>query len=255
MNNNILTNPPSDQNIIDLFKGEWSSKMPAHVDVVSLPGHADLFADPRILWAWEKLGPFTGKKILELGPLEGAHTYMLESLGADKVISVEANTRAFLKCLCVKEIFNLKKSDFKLGSFIPYLKDCEKYDIIVASGVLYHMADPLEFLNLITSKSNKIFIWSHYYNKDIIHQRLDKNLFDESRDLNKSGLIASKRLYPNEALSWAGFSGGKDSYAYWIEKESLLKYFEDRGYNISVNFDQADHPNGPAIAICADKNN
>jgi hypothetical protein len=57
------------------------------------------------------------------------------------------------------------------------------------------------------------------------------------------------------ALSWAGFSEGKDSYAYWIEKESLLKYFEDRGYRISVNFDQADHPNGPAIAICAEKEN
>lgn len=249
----MITSPPSDQNIIDLFEGEWSSKMPVHFNAVSLPGHADLFADPRIFWACEKLGPFTDKEILELGPLEGAHTYMLESLGAKKIISVESNSRAFLKCLCVKEVFKLNKSEFKLGNFIPFLKDCEKYDIIIASGVLYHMSDPLEFLNLLTSKSSKIFIWSHYYNKDIINKRSDSNLFHEPTNLPDSGIIASKRVYPSEALSWAGFSGGKDSYAYWIEKESLLKYFEDRGYNISVNFDQADHPNGPAIAICAEE--
>jgi SAM-dependent methyltransferase len=253
MNNNLITSHPSNQNIIDLFKDEWSSKIPIHINAVSTPGHADLFTDPRIIWAWEKLGPFKDKAILELGPLEGAHTYILESLGAKKVTSVEANTNAFLKCLCIKEIFNLKNSEFKLGNFIPYLKKCDQYDLIVASGVLYHMADPLEFLNLITSKSNKIFIWTHYYNKDIINQRSDKNLFAEPTDLNKIGLIASKRAYPIEALSWAGFSGGKDSYAYWIVKDSLLKYFEDRGYSISTSFDQVDHPNGPAIAICATK--
>ncbi len=35
--------------------------------------------------------------ILELGPLEGAHTYQL------RILAIEANAEAFLKCLVVKE--------------------------------------------------------------------------------------------------------------------------------------------------------
>jgi hypothetical protein len=69
---------------------------------------------------------------------------MLQRMNAKKIVSIEANTRAFLKCLCIKEIFNLDCVKFKLGDFIQFLeKTNSKFDLVFASGVLYHMLEPI----------------------------------------------------------------------------------------------------------------
>ena len=74
----FIQTTPSPQNVVDLFDGEWSTTMSADVGAVARPGHADLFRDGRITWANEVLGPMRDLDILELGPLEGAHSWMLE---------------------------------------------------------------------------------------------------------------------------------------------------------------------------------
>ena len=64
---------PSDQNALDIFKGEWTSKLPgSYADLHA--GDLTLFHDPRVTWAMERLGGVRGLKILELGPLEGGHS-------------------------------------------------------------------------------------------------------------------------------------------------------------------------------------
>ena len=88
---------PNEQNSFDLFRGSWSTKT---FDVQDTGGF-DGFNDERINWLLDELGGVQSKKILELGPLEGAHTYMLEGAGGD-VLSIEGNHGAFLRCLIVK---------------------------------------------------------------------------------------------------------------------------------------------------------
>ncbi len=123
-NSGFVSEAPSTQNVIDLFDGEWSTAMPSDLGAVSRPGHAGLFTDGRISWAGQILGPFRGLDILELGPLEGAHSFMLEQLGAASITAIEANARAFLKCLCIKEVMGMLRVRFMLGSFLPYLEQC-----------------------------------------------------------------------------------------------------------------------------------
>jgi hypothetical protein len=100
---------PSPQNAIDIFEGEWASQLP---DPTLRAGSITLFDDYRIKWFAEHLGGFQNKTVLELGPLEAGHTYMLERLGAASILAIEANTRAFLKCLIVKELFDLRRARF-----------------------------------------------------------------------------------------------------------------------------------------------
>jgi hypothetical protein len=108
---------PSDQKALDIFKGEWSSQLPGACKELKA-GTVPLFEDARMVWAAEQLGGFSGQRVIELGPLEAGHTYMLESLGAESILAVEANKRAFLKCLIVKEILRLNRSRFVLGDFV-----------------------------------------------------------------------------------------------------------------------------------------
>ena len=106
---------PSNQAMLDIFKGQWSSKMPDATGLETTPGPAGLFEDQRITWAGQVFGGFDGKRILELGPLEGGHSYMLHKAGASQVVAVEANSKAFLKCLIVKQIFDLTNVEFLFG--------------------------------------------------------------------------------------------------------------------------------------------
>ena len=66
-----ITKAPSLQNILDIFSDEWASRLPTSNNLVTAPGYAGLFEDPRIDWAAVILGGFVGKTCLELGPLEG----------------------------------------------------------------------------------------------------------------------------------------------------------------------------------------
>ena len=130
---------PSAQDTLDLFRGEWSSQVPVPG---TCTGHAALFRDDRIAWLIEQDQSYRDKAALELGPLEAGHTYMLERSGYD-VTAVEGNSRAFLKCLVVKELLGLK-SHFLFGDINEHLKTSYPVGLCVASGVLYQ-AVPVAF--------------------------------------------------------------------------------------------------------------
>ncbi len=106
-------------------------------------------------------------------------------------------------------------------------------------------------LESIVAKTDRLMVWTHYYDPSVVASREDREQFAEPGTLNGTIYRGSKRLYPEAALSWKGFSGGSESYATWLERESLLRFFTDKGFQVAVEFDQRDHQNGPAIALCA----
>src|SRR5262249_6341085 len=136
-----VSSEPSFQNAIDAVEG-WNTSFPAELGLRA--GSLATYNDPRILWAIECFGEITNRRVLELGPLEGGHTSMLDSAGA-QVDAIEANQLAFMRCLVAKEILQLKKSRFWLGDFMKALEHWDqRYDLIIASGVLYHLKHPLK---------------------------------------------------------------------------------------------------------------
>jgi hypothetical protein len=94
------TTEPITQLTVDIFKGEWFSRLPGEIE----SGRGDFCNDQRIVWANEVFN-LSGKSVLELGPLEGAHTYMIHDMGTQEIVSAEGNSRAYLKCLVVTELF------------------------------------------------------------------------------------------------------------------------------------------------------
>lgn len=250
----LILKKPSAQNVIDMLSGDWTSMMPAGSGLVST-GNIPLFDDPRIAFVERVLGPVQGMDVLELGPLEGAHTYTLHRLGARSVTAIEANPRAFIRCLCVKEVFGLVRAKFLLGNFLPYLEELQsKVDLIVASGVLYHMTGPLGLLDLLCRNTDRLFLWTHYFDAAVIAGRADAAIFDEPAEIRLGSFAceAAVRRYPQEALAWNGFTGGAAPYAVWLSRDGLLAFLKDRGFtSVTVDFDQPDHPNGPALALCA----
>jgi len=252
-----VTSRPSGQNVVDLFQGEWSSRLPGQLNVTASPSSAALFEDARIHWAEAELGPFANLRVLELGPLEGGHSFMLQEKSASRIVAIEANKRAFMKCLCVKELLGLDRVKFLLGDFVPYLENnTEPFDLVIASGVLYHMSDPVKLLQLIANTADRVFLWSHYYDPDILQGHAElAHKFAPGTTLDHEGFRyeAAVQSYKS-ALKWAGFCGGRESTSRWLTRDSILRALRHFGYQkISIGFDQPDHVNGPAFAVCARK--
>lgn len=241
---------PSHEAALKLFEGTWSSHIPGYGF-----GPIELFDDHRIKWLAQQCAGLYGKKILELGPLEGGHTSMLAGMGA-KVTSIESNSISYLKCLTVKNILKFD-AEFLYGDFRKYLNETnERFDIVVASGVLYHMTDPITLLDQISMITDSILLWTHYYDGDIIsasplisHKFAMEPTFMEARGRKWE---MRKQCYL-EALEWGGFSGGAEQYSYWLTRSTLIGYLEDLGFSLSVTGESSTHPHGPALTIFASR--
>ena len=239
---------PSAQGTLDLFENEWSSRVPI---AFASTGHAALFQDDRITWLVEQDARYADKTALELGPLEAGHTTMLERSGYD-LTAVEANSHAFLKCLIVKELLGLK-SRFLYGDLNEHLKTCPDAGLCVASGVLYHQLDPIRTLQLIFSKAERIFLWTHYYERQ--YCRTDN--FSQPATTQDTPFPHS--LHPrsyNQALAWDGFCGGPSPSANWLSRADLLTAIDFFGFEVKATaFDHPTHQNGPCLALYAIRKN
>ncbi|HEY0945199.1 MAG TPA: class I SAM-dependent methyltransferase [Opitutaceae bacterium] len=253
---NFFGAPPSPQNALDLFKGEWSTGMPAESGLSTGRCPLRLDSDYRIDWCERTLGGFAGKRILELGPLEGGHTYLLEKRGAAEIVAIEASARAFLKCLVIKETFALQHARFLLGDFMPYLRaDGKPFDIGIACGVLYHLLNPMELVALLARRCESLFLWTHYYEASAMVGRphLEPYFVPEPAHQVVEGF--PHRLYMKrygEAVQWKGFCGGAGTEACWMPLEDLLRGVEHFGFRILDHVIEKT-PNGPAAMIAARK--
>lgn len=245
---------PSNQAAVDIFKGEWSSRFPG--DAALQAGTVSLYDDDRIHWCLERLGDIAGKKFLELGPLEAGHTYMLEQAGAE-VTAVEANQRAFLKCLISKEIFGLKAT-FKLGEMNAYLKENKAhYDMCLASGVLYHQTDPAATLELLAKTCDTLLIWTHYYDDAILSNHISAKQFKRGakKKVNFRGMeITYHPRHYMSSLNFGGFCGGCENTANWMERSDILEVLSILGFTQQeIGFDDTNHPHGPSFLVLARK--
>jgi Protein of unknown function (DUF1698) len=247
---------PSIQNALNIFRGEWASKLPGDSSIPEA-GVTPLFEDARIIWAIEQLGGVRDKNILELGPLEAGHSYMVEKAGAASVTAIESNTRAYLKCLIIKEILELKRVKFLCGNFIEYLRSNPgKFDICFASGVLYHMKNPAELISLISEVSEQVYIWTHYYDSNIVQNNLRfSHKFPSSSSSEYKGFEHTLYRYEyQDALNFSGFCGGNSSFSEWMSRDEIFECLKFFGFsNIQVQHDEPLNQNGPCISLVADQ--
>jgi len=201
------------------------------------------------------LGGVRDREVLELGPLEAGHSYMLEKAGARSIVAIEANTRAYLKCLIAKEVVGLQRARFLLGDFEDYLRGCsERFDAALASGVLYHVRQPVELIHNLGRVADRVFIWTQYYVKErveaiphMVHR------FGESHVAEYAGFRHTLHRYDyGDFLDTTRFAGGSEEFSHWLTREDLLGALRHAGFDdIRIGEEDLQHANGPAISLVA----
>lgn len=240
---------PSAQAAIDCIP-DWTSQFPTGADLVG--GPAALFEDQRVVWALQRLGGVKNRRVLELGPLEGGHTYMLEKAGALDITAIEANRRCFIKCLITKEVMGLKRANFLLGDFQSWLEaKPRRFDLIVAAGVLYHMTEPVKLLKMLGASTNRLYIYTHYIPADLREDEpwASSIVRVEERDgikhwIKSYGEMGTKSVY----------CGGVYETCAWLSKADIFALLVGMGFaHIDCNIDERNHPNGPCINFVASR--
>jgi SAM-dependent methyltransferase len=202
-----------------------------------------MFEDSRPNWFASKLADgFTLKRVLELGPFEGYQTFLIDKLGASEITSVEGNNINFLKCLCLKEVYGIR-AKFKHGDILAELKTPGTYDVLWASGVLYHMQDPIEFIESACRKADHIYIWTHFHDAAVIdakadefHKGLFRNQFNRTVEYQGRMITLHCRTYGienyenNIPLYWEG--APKDS-TYWLSLPDLHYLFQVNEFDVT----------------------
>jgi len=251
----FVPDAPSPQNALDIFAGSWASRLPPPYDQLRA-GQTGLFEDERVRWAIGELGGVLGKNVLELGPLEAGHTFMLERHGAESIVAVEANRNAYLKCLIAKELLGLRQSRFLCGDFVEHLRTTsDQYDVCVASGVLYHTQNPVELIALIAAHAQQLFAWTHYYDAARVPSRIGRPRIVPCGSSEYEGFRYDLYRYRyGLSLGWRGFCGGPAPFAYWLTKDDLVGALEHFGWtDVKIGCHDPEHPNGPALAFVASR--
>jgi hypothetical protein len=182
-----------------------------------------------------KAFPLAGKTVIEFGPMEGAQTAGLVSLGVKSVLAIEARAVSFIKSMIAGYCFGWKNVSLVMDDF--HNADVHKYgrfDLAFAHGVYYHSFAPFLFFENLMSLSDNIFLGGYTTNA------------------NQSVKPPSSLIYTFETLEYEGkkyrvkrirignsFNSAINQFAYHFDRDDLLRFFEERGYDLTIIIDDA----------------
>jgi|SRR6267143_2861657 len=175
--------------------------------------------------------------ILELGSLEGAHTFILARRpGVRRVLGLEGREFNLRKARFVQELLHLSNVEFAQANLEKSdLAAFGKFDAVFCSGLMYHLPEPWKLISQLPALAPNLFIWTHY-------------AADADAETVSEGLRGKIHAEGGAADPLSGMSAT----ATWLTLESLITLLTKSGYaGVEVIANDPAHTNGPAVTIVA----
>jgi SAM-dependent methyltransferase len=213
-------------------RGPWITRFV--IDGEEYGGNLHLTEDPRIDQFFE-LFPRV-QTILELGSLEGGHTFTLaRHAGVEWVLGIEGRQANIDKAKFVQELLRVDNVEFRNENLeVVDLAAFGRFDAVFCLGVLYHLPEPWRLVSQIAQITRNLFIWTHYALEDhateIVHGFRGSIYREQGLDDPLSGL---------------------STYSFWPTLDSLMDLLRASGFTTKVIELEPDHPHGPRVTIAA----
>jgi SAM-dependent methyltransferase len=183
-------------------------------------------------------GSFRGKTILDLGCNEGAFTAEFARLGAARAVGIEARRTNFERCELLRKLLNRPNLEFILGDVKEELPRLEiKPDIILLSGLLYHLSDPYSMLEAVRQTDPDVVL-------------IDTHIADPETSTHGCSALMTQswggrgRIFPeypsdisranHERMLWAAWSNEN---SFWLLEQDLLRMARDVGFSSAEKID------------------
>lgn len=177
------------------------------------------------------LGGLEEKSVLELGAYEGYHALQMERMGVSEITAIEGNPQNFLKCAIVKNHFQLNDTHYLLGDCGKYLQGCDRrFDMVLASGILYHLYDPIDALENICKLTDTIVICTTYFHPVLQGFKFTGN----TKNIDIPGLNNRKLYERSNTQLVKGKKHGMDETAWMFDFDTLIEYLSVKGYECEI---------------------
>lgn len=193
-------------------------------------------------------------KLADLGCLEGGYTVQFARLGFDS-LGMEAREENIQKCNYVKSRLDLPNLNF-VKDDVRNLSNYGKFDIVLCYGLLYHLNDPVNFINTVGQCTSKMLLMSTHFAPDFdarydlgfinnyliapIQKRT--KLFERQKNYRLSKISENEgykgRWYLEwkknekkekiEKTLWASYNNHQ---SFWLCKKDLTKVIQNAGFN------------------------
>ena len=213
----------------------WITKF--HLEGADYGGNFDALNDARIAQFFE-IFP-AAESIIELGSLEGGHSFALaRNPVVKKVLAIEGREKNIEKAKLVQKILDDKKVEFVRGDLEKLnFEQFGAFDAVFCSGLLYHLPKPWELIPKLAAISPNIFIWTQ-----ISEEAKAKKMREGWRG----------KIYRE-----GGFFdplSGLSKKSFWLSLGSLISLLTVNGYReIKIIEHNLAHPNGAAVTLAATK--
>lgn len=175
--------------------------------------------------------------ILELGSLEGGHSFALSRLpGVNRVVGIEGRKASVEKARFVQGLLGIGRVTFLVENLETYdLRSAGRFDAVFCVGLLYHLPRPWELIERISQVTRNLFIWTHY-------------AAEENADKVANGY----RGVTYGEFGLADPLSGMSPESFWPTLAGLETMLLKAGFTeIRIVEDDAMHAHGPAVTLAA----
>lgn len=213
--------------------GPWIFRF--QIDGIDYGGDISAIGDKRV----EHFHEFApeAKNILELGALEGAHTFMLaRHPGVQRVLAVEGRQANIRRALFVQKLLEVKNAQFIQANLEESdLASLGNFDAVFCSGLLYHLPKPWQLLEQLARIAPKLFLWTMYSD-------------DLGADTTVDGFRGRHQVEGGSDEPLSGLSG----HSLWLTLGSLVEALTKAGYErIEIIRNELTHAQGRAVTLGA----
>jgi 2-polyprenyl-3-methyl-5-hydroxy-6-metoxy-1,4-benzoquinol methylase len=98
---------------------------------------------------------FTGKTVLDIGCNAGFYSFVAKLRGAKSVLGVDHQREYINEALLMREILGIDV-EFRQGDGHELAEGAGPYDIVINTGVIYHLQNPMDFLSKVANVTREM---------------------------------------------------------------------------------------------------
>lgn len=188
------------------------------------------------------------KRILELGSLEGGHTFNLAGRpGVQRVLGVEGREESVEKARFVQGVLGIENAEFAVANLeTADLGEFGEFDAVFCSGLLYHLPEPWALIEEVSNVSSNLFIWTHYAIGDAAEAAVPA--LREARNTTRNGYEGWE--YGEHGLKDP--LSGMSPTSFWPTLDGLKRMLVEHGFEeVRIIKDNPANPHGPAVTLAA----